>query len=437
MNRWESQPAVYLALAPRTSTLVLGKERPMARKLVVSFAVLALLLGSAIGANRPTRAQDTAAESVLAFNLEDGGLSDAPSFMRLLRITLEPGAQSPLHTHPGPEFQLLESGTLRVLVDGSALIRRAPKDGVEQSVEALPNGEETIVRRGDQLAYLPGTAMTFRNTGSKPATILAAVILPAGPQRPPGLVWVERQPSEEELAGVTSEVLGDGTAYALPTGPSFFNVELVTLAAGEALPASDLPVMYSLADGVLDFSVDSGYVQISRIAEPGPRPESEVGTAISLGVGDAVFFPFGITESARSEISGAATFYRVTIVDDPDVADNPAPMEIDEDPATITIADTPAPLPTPTPAATEEAAVSPTPEPGVLGPGATAIVSEGSVRVRDNPGTATNVITTLESGVTVTITGEAQEVDGIVWWPIATTDGTVVGWIAADFLSLP
>lgn len=409
----------------------------MARKLVASLAVFALLLGSAAGVGTSIQAQDAPTDSVLAFSLEDGAIPDTPSFMRLLRITLEPGAQSPLHTHPGPEFQLLESGTLRVLVDGSGLIQRAPKDGAEQPVEALPNGEETIVRRGDQLAFLPGTAMTFRNTGSKPATILAAVMLPAGPQRPPGLVWVERAPSEEELAGVTSEVLGDGVAYALPTGPAFFNVELVTLGAGEALPASDVPVLYSLVGGVLDFSIDSGYAQISRMSDPGPRPESEVGTAVSLGMGDAVFFPYGVTESARAEISGEATFYRVTIVDDPAVNDNPAPMEMTEDPATITIADTPAPDPTPTTVATEETAETPVVEPGVIGPGAIAVVSEAGVRVRDNPGTSTNVITSLDAGVTVTITGEAQEVDGIVWWPIATSDGAVIGWIAADFLTIP
>jgi quercetin dioxygenase-like cupin family protein len=407
----------------------------MARKFVASLAVLALLLGSGIG-TIATRAQDTATGTVLGFTLEDGALPDAPSFVRLLRITLEPGAQSPLHTHPGPEFQLLESGTLRVLVDGSALIRRAPKDGVEQPVEAIPNKEETIVRRGDQIAFLPGTAMTFRNTGSKPATILAAVMLPAGPQRPPGLVWVERQPTEEELAGVTSEILGDGVAYALPTGPSFFNVETVTLAAGEALPASDVPVMYSLVSGVLEFSIDSGYVQVSRIAEPGPRPDSEVGTAVALGIGDAVYFPYGVTESTRAEVSGPATFYRVTVVDDPAVTDNPAPLTLSEDPATITIADTPAPEVTPTPVVTEDDAEA-TVEPGTIGPGATAVVSEAGVRVRDNPGTATNVITSLDAGVQVTITGPSQEVDGIVWWPIATTDGAVVGWIAADFLSLP
>jgi len=406
----------------------------MARKIVASLAVLTLLLGSGFG-TLTSRAQEPATKTVLGFTLEAGALPDTPSFVRLLRITLEPGAQSPLHTHPGPEFQLLESGTLRVMVDGSGLIRRSPKDGVEQPVEALPNGEETIVRRGDQVAFLPGTAMTFRNTGSKPATILAAVMLPAGAQRPPGLVWVERQPTDEELAGVTSEILGDGVAYALPTGPSFFNVETVTLGAGEALPASDVPVMYSLISGVLEFSIDSGFVQVSRIAEPGPRPDSEVGTAVALGIGDAAYFPYGLTESARAEVSGPATFYRVTIVDDPAVADNPAPMVLAEDPATITIADTPAPEVTPTPAATEETEA--TVEPGTIGPGATAVVSEAGVRVRDNPGTSTNVITSLEAGVQVTITGESQEVDGIVWWPIATTDGAVVGWIAADFLALP
>lgn len=428
----------------------------MARRMLLPVAVMMLMIAGMFGALRSPAAlaQDSGTSTLIQTTLEGGELPIAPSFVRLLRITIEPDGVSPLHTHPGPEFNLVEQGTVRVMVQGKALIQRAPVDGEIQPVELMPENDEQVLRRGDQIAYMPGTALTFRNSGTVPAIMLAAVVLPAGSQHPPGLVWVGESPTAEDLAGVTSEVLGDGVATNLPTDGAVFTVEQVELAAGEPLPAASGPTLYSLVDGIFDFTIQSGSVQVSRIAEPGPRPESPAGTAVSLAAGDAIFFPNGVEESTRAEASGATTFYRVTITpasasDAPPSASTPI-AQPGGDAAVIAIAATAAPTPTPSPSPTPteeatpeptEAAATETPaEEGVptdLGPDVIAVANDDGVRVRDNPGTDTNIVNALNNGDRVRITGESQEIDGIVWWPVeGIDDPSIVGWAAGDFLDV-
>lgn len=424
----------------------------MARRTFLPVALVMVLIAGLVGAIRPASiaAQDADSSPLVTIALEPGELPVAPSFVRLLRITMEPDSLSPLHTHPGPEFNLVQSGTVRVLVQGKALLQRAPVDGVAQPVELVPNNEEQVLRRGDLITYIPGTALTFRNTGTVPAVMLAGVVLPAGAQHPPGLVWVGEQPSASDLAGVSSEVLGDGIATFLPTGNVIWSVERVTLGSGEPMPATTDPVMYSLVSGLFDFAIQSGSVQVSRIAEPGPRPESPAGTAVSLASGDAVFFPNGVEESPRASVSGETTFYRLTLraADSGEVGGATPEAAISTQPtappAVIAIAATEAPTPTPEPTAEPEPTEEPTTEaetpsaPTELAPGVIAVANDTNIRVRDQPGTeGTNIINVINTGDRVRITGESQEADGFVWWPIEGVDNpAIVGWVAADFLDI-
>jgi hypothetical protein len=254
---------------------------------------------------------------------------------------------------------------------------------------------------------------------------------------------------------VTSEVLGDGIATTLPTGNTIWTVEQVTLDAGAPLPAATDPVMYSLVDGLFDFTIQSGSVQISRIAEPGPRPESPAGTAVSLASGDAMFFPNGVQESVRADASGPATFYRMSITGAAPEATGATPEPATQpggEPAVIAIAATAAPTPTPeptqeaTPEPTEEATEAATEEatqaateaaPAELGPDVIAVTNDSGVRVRDQPTTNSNIINALDEGERVRITGESVEADGFTWWPIeGVDDPSIVGWVAGDFLDV-
>src|SRR5699024_618070 len=98
----------------------------------------------------------------------------APMTVRMLRITVSPGGSTPMHTHPGPEFDLVESGTLTIRTDGDATITRDSGD-TEQAT-----AEEQSLDPGDWIIYPAGTGMYYENTGDDDVTLLSAVLLPVG-----------------------------------------------------------------------------------------------------------------------------------------------------------------------------------------------------------------------------------------------------------------
>src|SRR5262245_34716263 len=95
----------------------------MPTRLLRRFLLIAPLLAVALlGRHEPTfAAQDEqTATPLIDATLDAGQYPVAPAFVRLLRMTLEPGASSPLHTHPGPEIAVVERGTVTVQVGGPA-----------------------------------------------------------------------------------------------------------------------------------------------------------------------------------------------------------------------------------------------------------------------------------------------------------------------------
>jgi hypothetical protein len=389
----------------------------------------------AIAASAPARAQDNGPEieTLMEFPLEDAELPLAPSRVRLLRITVEPGAKSPLHMHPGPEFNLIEEGTFRVLVQGKAPYMQEPGDGTPVAgLTQAPDGE-FIMRSGDIVGYMPGTALTFRNSGSKDAVMMAVVILPWGNQHPPGLVWIGQSPSEEELAGVFSQPLGDGFATYLPDGPAVMRLERITLRPGEPIPAFSGPVLLSLEEGSFDFEVTSGAVQVSRTLEGVPQPEAAPGTSFSLAVADAAYFPNGMAEAPRSDNDGELTLLRLTIASTDSAA---IATPVAESQGAITIAEPPAPSPTPEPTATPTAAATAQAE-AVIEPGATVVVTEDDVRLRSGPTTDSEILGAANQGQVFVITGPSQEGSGYTWWPVEDPNNPAfAGFIAEDFIEL-
>jgi Bacterial SH3 domain/Cupin domain len=366
---------------------------------------------------------------------EDAELTTGPAFVRLVRIALEPGAQSPLHTHPGPEVGYLESGSLRVHVEGKTTVRYAgSKTSPDATAEAGAPAVEApvtstgsadyILHSGDQITYFPETKLTFRNTGSKDAVLLAAVVLPAGPDRPVGLDWVDEDPSDEDLAGVSPTVLGDGVTEILPEGNTMLRVDQVALGGGQAIPASDSLVLYSLENGSLDFAVESGSVQVSRGVDPGARADAEPGTTFSLEAGDAAFFQNGLVEAARSSAQGDINLLRVTV----EPASGPVPAT---SPATIAISDPP----TPTPEPTVEPTATPRPVEGIQ-EGTVLVVAEDAVNVRIEPSTDAEIVVVVAEGTEMTVTGPSEEGGGYTWWPVSLNDDpTISGYVVNDFVA--
>jgi quercetin dioxygenase-like cupin family protein len=202
-------------------------------------------------------------DSLLEIDLDAGALPAPPAFIRLVRITLDPGATSPEHTHPGPEFGRVESGVVTVKVSGPAKLKQRSAKA-EDPFEDVEQGKETNLERGDRIYYPAGTPLTFTNEGEEQAQLLALVILPAEADRPELIDYTGGFPTEDQLQGVNSKILGDGIMTAVPSGKARITIRRVKLSEGQSLPGSRNPVLYSVVEGPCEFTVTGGSVQVSR-----------------------------------------------------------------------------------------------------------------------------------------------------------------------------
>lgn len=422
----------------------------MPTRLSRRFALFAIALAvSLLIPAVPTGAMQESAERkpLIDVTIDSGQYPIAPAFVRLLRIVLEPGASSPLHTHPGPEIALVERGTVTVQVGGPAKLIVAGESagaGTPTSGALAPFDSEFEMTAGDQLTYLPQTSMTFRNGGSTAASILTVVLLPAGHQHPPGVTYLNGQPEAAAFEGVTPQILGDGVASSLPTNGIHLTVDELRLDQGEAIPASSNPTMLSLEQGTLDFQVIGGKVQISRGAAPGPQPDAAPGTETQLAANDALFFPLGMNEAARADDDGPVAFLRLSIspANDRDEASTPPEgagviqVTGTEPPAVVegTVAPgagTPQSGTNPTPTPKSSPTATPTPGPKE---GDTVTVNSDNVNLRACAGTDCEIVTQLFTGQTITITGPSEDDGEYIWWPISLDeDPSITGYIAQDF----
>ena len=426
------------------------------------------------------------------------GVPLAPSFIRLLRIVIEPGATVPLHTHPGPEYNLVESGTLTVTSETASVLVEA-ETGAQSTT---PVDEAFDVVSGQTVVFPPETAFTFANGGEEPVQLLTVVILPAGPQRPPGISYPGGDPAADAYAGISNQVLGDGVATRFPDRPVSVVVERVPLTVEAPLAASADPVLLSLADAGANMVIAGGIVQISRTSNPGPQPNSDQGESYRLGVGDALFFPNGHREIAIPDDANPITLLRVTLSAGPGAAGDAASPEAspatnpsggpaaspgvgpviivdaspvaeelvgsidirgtggaavaDADGATATGTESADAAPTgesagdpaPTgeaaidtgdadPAVTEPAAVEEPDAAGAISIGSTVITNDTEVNLRDAPSLGSSILAVLVQGQTFVVVSDPVEAEGFVWYEVQSLDDPDLrGFLAADFLDV-
>lgn len=375
------------------------------------------------------RAQDEALDTDLLFRvtLEPGVLPAAPAFVRLVRIVLEPGASSPAHTHPGPEFGRVEAGTLTVQVDGPALVKRLDADGDE--FEAADEGAAFDLERGEQIAYLPGTPMTFRNDGDDTVRILAAVVLPAEESAGPRIAYVDGEPDEAALEGLSSQVLGDGVARALPADGATVVIERVRLGGEQDLPGVPNPTLISLEEGDFAFDLEEGTAQVSRTAKPGPQADMAAGDDTSLAKRDAVFFPSGFRTVNREGQEGELTYLRMILA--PSSEDERLPEE-----GQGTISFNRVKARAEEPSGDGEGSEEDGGEEAAGGSdGATVYVNSNDVNLRAEPSTGAAVVATYQTGQALTLTGDAVDAEGIRWFPVTNPDDGSSGFISGEFLS--
>ena len=400
---------------------------------IVPRAGRVLLLAALLLATLPwpglVRAQDELDTDLLfRITLEPDVLPAAPAFVRLVRIVLEPGASTPTHMHPGPEFGRVEAGTLTVQVDGPALVKR--RDSTGEAFEPADEGTPFELERGEQITYLPGTAMTFRNDSDETVRILAAVVLPAEESAGPRITYVDGDPDEAALRGLSSQVLGDGVARTLPASGASIVIERVRLGDEQDLPGERNPTLVSLESGDFAFDLDKGTAQVSRTAKPGPQADLVAGDDTSLEARDAVFFPNGFGTVNREGQEGGLTYLRMVLA--PSASDERLP---DKGKATISFNKVEARA-TETPAADDGSASDETPDDAAdAADASTVYVTSSDVNLRAEPSTQAAIVATYQTGQAVTLTGEAVEAEGLRWFPVTNPDDGLSGYISADFLS--
>ncbi|HEV2066707.1 MAG TPA: cupin domain-containing protein, partial [Thermomicrobiales bacterium] len=351
---------------------------------------------------------------LIEFPLEE--FPEAPVSVRLLRITLAPGASSPLHTHPGPEFDYVESGTLTAIAEGEAIVVR---DGEETTAAA-----EEAIDAGELVVFPPGTAMSLVNNGDTDLVLLSAVFHPVS-EDVPSTTYPAGEPAAEAFAGVSFTVLGDGIVQDFPDGPATVTLDRIVAPAGADLPATEGAALYSAVDGNFSFAVDGGDVQVSRTASPGLRPNAAPEQEFTLDPGDAAFFPSGVSTTSRTEEDGTVEILRLAVTPDQSIAGDAADIsylgsaeaEVDA-PSDGTTADT---------------------DPAQIDVGARVVTNDDSVNLREEPTTSADGIDQLGEGVELEVIGGPEEADDLTWYQVEVvgTEGPITGWVAADFISLP
>lgn len=409
--------------------------RMFSRRMLVAQAAGAALFGTGFQFRSVVHAQEPDSEVLISVNLAEGQYPIAPAFVRLLRITMAPEANSPLHTHPGPEIALLEEGTLTVQVNGTATITRQSDVSTPEAGVNAPNNTEFELQQGELITYLPETPMTFTNNSDAPVSLLTVVLLPAGNQHPPGISYLDGQPAADAFEGVAPAILGDGVATVLPRDGMLLTVERLRIGGGQPIPAFNEPVMLSLESGVLDFTVIGGKVQVSRTATPGPQPDSAPETVISLAKSDAIFFPLGMKSVDRSALEGDIVLLRMALRNgNPEAEPTASETGMGEIRVLASeLIETPG---SPVAGASPESATPESEEP-VMEEGAIVEANSDGVNLRTGPGTGFEIVTQVFVGDQMRITGESEEGDDYVWWPIELVDDpSITGYIAEDFIDL-
>ncbi|MGN6485820.1 MAG: SH3 domain-containing protein [Thermomicrobiales bacterium] len=426
----------------RTST----SPHPRCRRAIATLAAAVALsgavalgpaMGSAIAAQEsaatPSAQEATTtaqATALMATTIDE--MPAAPLTVRLLRITLQPGASVPMHTHPGPEFDRVESGTLTVTSQGTALVHRSA-DG-----DAEDLADDTTTLDADQWVLFPaGAGMNLANEGDQPVNILSAVILPVGADAPESITYVDGTPAQDAFTGVSFTVLGDGLISELPAGAAAITIDELAIPAGGELPASSGAVMYSRVNGDFTFQVESGDVQVSRTASPGLQPNAIPGQDFTLATGDAAFFPAGVEAMSRTDAPGALTVYRLAIEPETPITGTAAVVKVTASATGAT------PVAGATPAANASSATTATATTtsvaGAWTSGTIVRTTEDGVNMRAEPSTDADIVNQLNADIELEIVEGPQDSGGETWYQVRlTSDDTgadwAIGWVAKSFL---
>ncbi len=195
-----------------------------------------------------------------------------PILVGLMQFEVEPGAEVPLLSGPGPVIVAVERGQLQALMDGSGQVTRRVPGGGAESERTVPRVPASL-RAGDQLALATAAPFRLRNEGDEAATALLAVVFPlaitaafppafdnAGLEVRSALVELVRTPDELPNQwppqGMTIRRRVSQILTAMPSKPWRLDVERL------ALP-SDTEIAAWRPDGQVLLAVERGTVVVT------------------------------------------------------------------------------------------------------------------------------------------------------------------------------
>lgn len=345
--------------------------------------------------------EETVVTNLMTAQIDE--LPPAPFTVRMLRITLQPGAITPMHTHHGPEVDMVETGEVTIRSLGDAEVTRA--DGTAE----VSSGDEIVLTEGDYVYFPAEVGQFFENTSDEPAVMLASVIIPVGPDYVnERITWIDGEPN---LEGVSYQKLGDGLVQDMPQQSGEWIINSVEMPAGAEMPALQGVSMITPEEGNLSFSIDAGQVQVTRADSNMLQPNAVLGTSVSLGNADAAFFPNGVSATARDGEENPLTILTMDVVLSEGAPGEPAVLTFNEGDGTV--------------------AGGPTEPEGPI----FVTTNAGEVNMRDEPSVNGTVVDQIGLGVELEVLDGPVEADDYVWYQLrVNTEGGSEGWMVADFL---
>lgn len=220
-----------------------------------------------------------------------------------------------LSNYPGPDFVLVETGTLTVRGEGLVLIDQLTGT-LTSRVPGATEGEQTLTLSPGDALMLPIQPAEIRNDGQAPTLALAFALFPTADRMPsPRTLQTENwtTPPDQLLAlamypqagegggtappGIDVQPLSGGIVDGWPERVAVIAVGLAALAPGESIPAHGVAnvELVAVQSGTLSLTTAGESALIRRGAIADERPASDVN--IRLLPGDAACLDRGTTDT--------------------------------------------------------------------------------------------------------------------------------------------